>query len=346
MNLTEIVQSAGWKNFMAKLYGIGASVVIVGAMFKIQHWPGGGTMITAGLTVEAVIFFFSAFEPLHEELDWTLVYPELAGMTDPDELDDYKDEALAGRGVTLEKFDDLFNQGDIKPETIKKLGDGLNSLANTAANLSDISSASMATKQYAENVQNAAESVGGLVSNYGESTSKLASAAGTLSDSYEKASDLINKGGAEVAASYSSAATKMQSDINLISQGNQSFGGLARGLNQRCERGNHQNALVKTAPPAVPLVGTCALLRPCSSADVSSTPGSPIDCPHACHSCAAPHRMPSLHVGPRTTAARADECSACISACRPTGAETCSPLRYPWASSLCACGRSRLDHQC
>ena len=207
MNITEIVQSAGWKNFMAKLYGIGASVVIVGAMFKIQHWPGGGTMITAGLTVEAIIFFFSAFEPLHEELDWTLVYPELAGMTDPDELDDYKEEALAGRGITLEKFDDLFQQADIRPETIEKLGAGLSSLGKTAENLSDISQASVATKQYADNVQAAAENVGGLITNYSDSTSKLSGAAETLSDSYAKASEAINKGGAEVAASVSNAAS-------------------------------------------------------------------------------------------------------------------------------------------
>ena len=225
MNVTEIVQSAGWKSFMAKLYGIGASIVIIGAMFKIQHWPGGGFMITAGLATEAVIFFFSAFEPLHEELDWTLVYPELAGMTDPDELDDYKDEALAGRGVSLEKFDDLFNQAEIKPETIKKLGDGLNSLSITAANLSDISAASMATKQYAENVQNAAESVGGLVSNYSDSTNKVVSAAETLSNSYVKASEAISKGGGEMAASVSSAASS-------ISQNNQSFGEQLAAMNK------------------------------------------------------------------------------------------------------------------
>jgi hypothetical protein len=46
MNISEIVQSSGWKSFMAKLYGFGASVVIVGAMFKIMHWPMAGFMIT------------------------------------------------------------------------------------------------------------------------------------------------------------------------------------------------------------------------------------------------------------------------------------------------------------
>lgn len=231
MNVSELTQSAGWKNFMAKLYGIGASVVILGALFKIQHLPGGGPMISLGLGVEAVIFFFSAFEPLHEELDWTLVYPELAGMTDPDELDEYKDEALAGRGVTLERFEDIFNQAEIKPETIKNLGVGLNNLSATAGNLADISEASVATRQYADNVQKAAESVGGMTENYNESTSKLASAASTLSESYEKAAEEIASSGSEVAASYSEAAAKAK----VISSGNDAFGEQLNTMNKNLQ---------------------------------------------------------------------------------------------------------------
>jgi gliding motility-associated protein GldL len=228
MNLTELTQSAGWKNFMAKLYGIGASIVIIGALFKIQHIEGGGLMISLGLGTEAVIFFFSAFEPLHEELDWTLVYPELAGMTDPDELDEYRDEALAGRGVTLERFDDMFNQADIKPETIKNLGTGLNNLSATASNLADISQASVATRQYADNVQKAAEGVGGLTDNYSESTSKLASAANTLSESYQRAAEKITSSGSEVAASYTEAAARAKS----ITSGNETFGSQLETMNK------------------------------------------------------------------------------------------------------------------
>jgi len=81
-SITELVESKGYKNFMKYVYGWGASVVLIGALFKIQHFPGASTMLTLGLIIEALIFFFSAFEPLHEELDWTLVYPELAGLTD------------------------------------------------------------------------------------------------------------------------------------------------------------------------------------------------------------------------------------------------------------------------
>jgi gliding motility-associated protein GldL len=234
MNISEIVQSAGWKNFMAKLYGIGASIVIVGAMFKIQHWAGGGLMITAGLCTEAIIFFFSAFEPLHEELDWTLVYPELAGMTDPDELDEYKDEALSGRGVTLERFDDLFKQAEIQPESIQKLGVGLNSLSKTASNLSDISEASVATREYLANVKTAADSVGTLTDNYSKSTEDLAASVSSLSNTYNKAAELIGSSGKEIAEkfsqsglnlanSYTAISEKMKTDYETISKGNVSF---------------------------------------------------------------------------------------------------------------------------
>ena len=63
---------------MPKIYGIGASIVILGALFKINHYPGADLMLVIGLTTEAIIFFFSAFEPKHKEPDWAKVYPELA----------------------------------------------------------------------------------------------------------------------------------------------------------------------------------------------------------------------------------------------------------------------------
>src|SRR5512137_2761304 len=131
MNIAEIVQSSGWKSFMAKLYGIGAAVVIVGALFKIMHWPFAGPMLVCGLSTEAIIFFFSAFEPLHEEVDWTLVYPELAGITDDDEMENYKESVTSSRGnVVLEKFENLFEQSSLSPETLEKLGEGFAKLNN------------------------------------------------------------------------------------------------------------------------------------------------------------------------------------------------------------------------
>src|SRR5882757_10873740 len=90
MGISDLTQGKNFKKFMARLYGWGASVVIVGALFKIQHWPMSGFFLVLGLGTEAVIFFFSAFEPPHEEVDWSLVYPELAGMHEPGQAKDKK----------------------------------------------------------------------------------------------------------------------------------------------------------------------------------------------------------------------------------------------------------------
>ena len=182
MGIAEITQSSGWKKFMAKLYGLGASVVIVGALFKIQHWPGAGIMLTVGLLVEAIIFFFSAFEPLHEELDWTLVYPELAGMTDPDELDSMRDSSKATGA--LERFDDLMGGlGGIDPTLIKNLGDSFVKLNETATGISDVTQATSVTSKYVQNMGAAADSVGSLSTSFQQSAAGLQQTAAAISNS-------------------------------------------------------------------------------------------------------------------------------------------------------------------
>ena len=182
MSIAELTQSTGWKKFMGKLYGLGACVVIVGALFKIQHWPGAGIMLTVGLLVEAIIFFFSAFEPLHEELDWTLVYPELAGMTDPDELDNAREVSKANHA--LERFDDLMGGlGGIDPSLIQNLGSSFEKLNETASGMSDVSQATAVTSQYVENVGAAAQSVGGLSLAFQQSAAGLQQSAMAISNS-------------------------------------------------------------------------------------------------------------------------------------------------------------------
>jgi len=213
MNITEIVQSSGWKNFMAKLYGFGAAVVIVGALFKIQHWPGASIMITLGLSTEAVIFFFSAFEPLHEELDWTLVYPELAGMTDPDELESIREAGKSGH-TTLDRFEDLVQDANIGPETFRKLGESLNKLNSTSSNLTDITEATVATSQYATNMKNAASGVGALSSTFTQSASSLQDSINNLSNSY------------------ASLSSSVKTDVSAISDGTKSYNMHLEGLNK------------------------------------------------------------------------------------------------------------------
>ena len=218
-SITDIVESSGWKNFMAKLYGIGASVVIIGALFKIQHWKGSGLFLTLGLLTEATIFFFSAFEPLHEELDWTLVYPELAGMSDEDELEHFKESALSTGERPIERIETLLGDVSIDEKVLKNLGDGLNKLNETVLNIADISNASVATKAFLDNLQNAADSVNSLKDIYSNTTDTIKESASNLAGAYYQSADAITKSGTDVASAYQAIADSIKSEQNTISEG-------------------------------------------------------------------------------------------------------------------------------
>lgn len=161
--------SKGWKKFMAKLYGIGAAVVIIGALFKIQHWNGAGPLLVLGLTTEAIIFTFSAFEPVHEELDWSLVYPELRSGEPAREAIDHR----ADEGSLTEQLDHMLEEAKIEPELIASLGEGMRSLSSQAAKLTNITDASVATGEYTESLRGASEKVSKLSDTYAQASEAL-----------------------------------------------------------------------------------------------------------------------------------------------------------------------------
>jgi gliding motility-associated protein GldL len=199
MSLAEIVQSSGWKNFMSKLYGIGASVVIIGALFKIQHYPAAGLLLFIGLCTEATIFFFSAFEPLHEEPDWSLVYPELSGVTDDDNLSIVSSGSSrgvnAGGSAALAKFDEMLAAAEITPDVFDSLGQGLKKLNATTANMNAMGDVSVATREFADKVKGAAETFGRHSDEYAKSTQNLGNSIGQLDESYRKTAGIINDTG-------------------------------------------------------------------------------------------------------------------------------------------------------
>ena len=199
--IDKIVNSKAYKEISAKLYGIGAAVVIVGALFKIQHLPGAGVMLAVGMGIEALIFFVSAFEPLHVTYDWSLVYPELAGMEDAhhgaekkekkDKKKDKKDQAAqVAEGVTVaggvaggttiiggfsgtQELDKMLADAKIGPELIESLGKGLQNLSTTTAGLNNIAGAAAASEKFTANINVASESVVELSSAYKKTADNL-----------------------------------------------------------------------------------------------------------------------------------------------------------------------------
>ncbi len=161
--------SKKWKNFMAKLYGIGAAVVIIGALFKIQHWPLADLFLILGLSTEAIIFFFSAFEPPHEDVDWSLVYPELATGEHAEGEELSKDD---NRSIT-EQLDDMLEAAKIEPELIESLGEGMRALSDQAKQLGEVSGAAVATNDYVTNLKGASTRVADLSETYAKASESL-----------------------------------------------------------------------------------------------------------------------------------------------------------------------------
>jgi len=177
--------SKKWKGFMAKLYGFGAAVVIVGALFKIQHWPGAGLMLIVGLGTEAVIFVFSAFEPIHEEYDWTLVYPELAGMND-----ESKNKELVGEtGDPLtNQLDKMLEEAKIGPELLESLGQGMRNLSDSVTKIGELTDASVASQEFSANVNKASGTVDRLAQAYDRANESVSSSVDQLANAYTRAS--------------------------------------------------------------------------------------------------------------------------------------------------------------
>jgi len=243
MGLAKLTQSHAWKNFMAKLYGIGAAVVIVGALFKIMHWPFAGPMLIVGLGTEAVIFFFSAFEPLHEEIDWTLVYPQLSGLVEDDEIEISVPTTPIGNtnaGGALAKFDEMLEKAG-GADLFDKLGNGIENLNERVGDLANISDAALATNEFTDNMKNASSSVTQLTDSYKNSAEEVSSSVSNLSEAYKqsaeslnysveslsdafnKASQNVTENGGNFIAAYERLTESMDVDFSALKNGNSEY---------------------------------------------------------------------------------------------------------------------------
>ncbi|HEY1047722.1 MAG TPA: gliding motility protein GldL [Bacteroidia bacterium] len=187
MSSNNIFESKGFKKVMAYVYGWGAAIVIIGALFKIMHWPGANLMLIAGLGTEALIFFVSVFEPIHAEYDWTLVYPELAGI-EPSE----KKTKNQNQGSISQQLDKMLAEAKVGPELIGSLGNGLKSLSENVKDMSALSSATVATTEYTNNISKASKAIEsiGLASN--EISSSMSTFAGGLTTMVNNLSSTAN----------------------------------------------------------------------------------------------------------------------------------------------------------
>ena len=240
---------------MGYVYGWGASIVLIGALFKLEHLKYSGYILAVGLLTEAFIFFLSAFEPPLEMPDWGKVYPELREdyeIMDFDELDQADHSS---------KFNDLLGKSEITPELISKVSKGLNDLSNTARGISDISTATLATDLYVRNLGSASESMGKLAEINNMANESIHNSVEGLANSYSKTAQQLsssgfdfvsklNKTGEEfalkvvqsgemLAKTYQDTSKSLTADLQNIGQNSKQYSTTLETLNKNVEALNH-----------------------------------------------------------------------------------------------------------
>ena len=141
---------------MNMVYGLGASVVILGALFKIMHWPFGNLMLIIGLITEAIVFAVSAFEPVDDDLDWSLVYPELAGGPASQRELAVIEETKETEASLSKKLDDMLREAKIDANLMNSLGESIRNFEGAAKGIAPTVDAMASQRKYSEELTLAA----------------------------------------------------------------------------------------------------------------------------------------------------------------------------------------------
>lgn len=179
-----------YTNVAPIITGVGASVAIVGALFKIMHWPGATVFLILGLGAEAVLFFLFAFAPIAPEPDWTLVYPELG--TDGHEGSSLRESEKPTSKNLSTKLDSMLDKANLNQDSINNFSKGLQSLTQTVSQMGDLSNAAVASGEYANNVKSASSSLVEMNKSYAKTVDAMSAMAAASTDAKEYHSQVQN----------------------------------------------------------------------------------------------------------------------------------------------------------
>lgn len=173
---SKFFHSKRYKVIMNYVYGWGACAVIIGALFKIMHYPYAGLILSTGMIVEAAIFFLSAFEPQPESYKWSKVFPELS--------DDLGNNRVNSGGSVIG-----INGPIMDEEEARKIKEGISKLTETVEGISEISGAVVATERYSNSMSAASEAMDGFKEKSSEVMQNLETSVGNIQEGYKIVSD-------------------------------------------------------------------------------------------------------------------------------------------------------------
>lgn len=158
------------------IIGLGASVVLMGALFKIQHWPGAGIMLTAGMVTEAFIFAMLGLLPPHKDYYWERFYP---GLDENPHVEAYrkgeKFDSHTVKGSPTASLDKMMEEAQMTPANIRRLGDNIQRFGQAAEQMKDITDVTAATGAYTQSAREAADALGQMKVTFQGATQTMSS---------------------------------------------------------------------------------------------------------------------------------------------------------------------------
>ncbi|MBL7922383.1 MAG: gliding motility protein GldL [Bacteroidia bacterium] len=220
--MSKLGKVKGFKRFVHIASCLGAAIVILGALFKIMHWPGCNEMLIVGLSTEAFLFCLFASDIPHEEVDWTLAYPELAGMGGAAEIEEEKQDNLP----ISTQLDNLLAEAKIGPELIESLGAGMRAIGDNAGKMADISNATVATNEYVDSVKKASSNVSTLADTYQKAAASMSDLANSNDAGYS-IGESLNKVSKNLSALNATYELQLQGSKTHLDATNKFYDGLA-----------------------------------------------------------------------------------------------------------------------
>jgi gliding motility-associated protein GldL len=213
------------------IIGVGASVVLLGALFKLQHWPYAGELLIIGMCTEAFIFALLGILPPHKDYYWEKIYPSLD--ISPEEEEAHGGHAKKPKSVT-QQLDSMLEEAHIESDMIKRLGESMNRLGDNISKLSQISDASVITDDYSAKAKEAASALAQMKVAYASATqavTELAQAGSGTKEYHEQ----VQRISSNLASLNSMYELELQDTNNHLKAMNKFYGSMVDAMNNMHE---------------------------------------------------------------------------------------------------------------
>ena len=230
--LAHFFESDRGKRIKNLIIGLGASVVLMGALFKLMHWPFASEMLIAGMVTEAFIFALLGVLPPHKDYYWEKIYPEIDIAPDEEDLKAAHKKALHGgsgsSGITAQ-LDRALDEGKVEPELVKRLGENLKKLGENIEKMNQLGDAGAATKDYSDKAREAAAALGSMKTAYQGAAEAMGKLQAAQSDTvkYHEQVQLVSKNLAQLNAIYE---LELQDTNNHLKAMNKFYGSLSTAM--------------------------------------------------------------------------------------------------------------------